>query len=219
MLNELLNIIRQGLNLDARLWQDLLLNEGAAHYRLSFLIVLLAGLSEGIAQSMVLFLNQVKPRRFVLSLCINALIFTFGFLFYMVSIDAIAVYLFRATTPTALFYGLALAYAPLIWSFATMIPYLGQGFSLYLQLYHFLTLTVATRILYQLTYQQAVLCVIAGSLLLYVARISIGRPLMRWVRSSQNFFAGTELVDFEDLRQQWQHLFEKQAAKDKGGEA
>lgn len=215
MLSELLNIIRQGLNLDARLWQDLLLHEGAAHYRLSFLIVLLAGLSEGIAQSMVLFLNQVKPSRFLLSLCVNALIFTFGFLFYMFSIDAIAVYLFQATTPTALFYGLALAYAPLIWSFATMIPYLGQGFNVYLQIYHFLTLTVATSILYQLSYGQAVCCVMAGSLLLYLARISIGRPLVRLARSSQNFFAGTELLDFDDIRAQWQHFVEKHDTGDK----
>ena len=43
--------------------------------QLALVVVLLAGLSQGIGQGIVLFLNQVKPIRFAISLAINALLF------------------------------------------------------------------------------------------------------------------------------------------------
>ncbi|MBU6230967.1 MAG: hypothetical protein KGQ93_14990 [Cyanobacteria bacterium REEB459] len=42
--------------------------------RLALWLVLLAGLSQGIGQSIILFINQVKPARFALSLLINAIL-------------------------------------------------------------------------------------------------------------------------------------------------
>lgn len=53
--------------------------------KIAVLIVLLAGLSQAIAQSIILFINQVKPLRFMFSLLINALLFVAGFGFLVLS--------------------------------------------------------------------------------------------------------------------------------------
>ncbi|RMF65286.1 MAG: hypothetical protein D6742_12810, partial [Cyanobacteria bacterium J069] len=52
---------------------------------LALLIVLLAGLSLAIGQSIILFINRVKPGRFFFSLLLNAILFGFGFLFLALS--------------------------------------------------------------------------------------------------------------------------------------
>ena len=48
---------------------------------LALLIVLAAGLSLAVGQSIILFINRVKPIRFMVSLLLNAVLFVFGFLF------------------------------------------------------------------------------------------------------------------------------------------
>jgi hypothetical protein len=53
---------------------------------IAVMVILLAGLSQGIGQSIVLFLNQVKPIRFVLSLGIAALLFVFSTGFWVLSV-------------------------------------------------------------------------------------------------------------------------------------
>ena len=45
-------------------------------------------------------MNQVKPRRFVLSLLISAVIFTFGYFFYVFSIDFIATLVYDVPSKT-----------------------------------------------------------------------------------------------------------------------
>ena len=51
-----------------------------AGLKLALGVVVLAGLSQEIGQIVILFLNRIKPGRFVFSLLINALLFAFGFL-------------------------------------------------------------------------------------------------------------------------------------------
>ncbi len=85
---------------------------------LAVLIVVLAGLSQTIGQSVILFINQVKPRRFVLSLVVNAVLFAIGFFFL-----GFSTWLVFALTPWVnVAFGtvvvvLALSYAPLLFSF------------------------------------------------------------------------------------------------------
>ena len=52
---------------------------------IELLIVLLAGLSLAIGQSIILFINRVKPIRFIFSLLLNGILFVFGFLFLVFS--------------------------------------------------------------------------------------------------------------------------------------
>ena len=49
----------------------------------SILVVLLAGLSQTFGQSVMLFVNRVRPLRFVLSIAIAAVLFVFSYNFWV----------------------------------------------------------------------------------------------------------------------------------------
>src|SRR5580692_8584495 len=92
----------------------------------ALLIVLSAGVSTAIGQSIVLFANRVRPARFAFSIAISALLFMFGYAFLTLSTWAVA-WLFgegRASLGT-LWIVMALSYAPIVFSFLESIPYLG----------------------------------------------------------------------------------------------
>jgi len=48
----------------------------------ALIVVLAASLSQVVAQSVILFINRVKPVRFVFSLLIGAVLFAFGYIFW-----------------------------------------------------------------------------------------------------------------------------------------
>lgn len=187
------DLILRSLRLDTSLWTELSANPQALRFRGALIIVLLAGLSDGIAQSVVLILNQVKPRRFVYSLLVSAIIFVFGYFFYILSIDFIARQLFNATTSTNIYYSLALAYVPLILSFLIMLPYFGYPLGILLNIYHFLALIVATTISYSLEPLQALVSVIVGWLLLLLIKSTVGKPVVKSAIWFKNLIAGTTL--------------------------
>ncbi len=96
---------------------------------MAVLVILLAGLSQGIGQAIVLFLNQVKPIRFVLSLGIAALLFVFSAGFWVFSVWLASHFLYGIDVSfLKLFRVLGVAYAPLLWSFLVALPYLGCRF-------------------------------------------------------------------------------------------
>lgn len=109
-MTELPHIVRQSFALDQELWRDLIANPDARRFQYAVWIVVLAGLSEAVAQSAVLFINQVKPHRFAASLLMSAVIFTLGYFFYVFSIDLIATSLYGVPRQTSLiFVSVALA--------------------------------------------------------------------------------------------------------------
>lgn len=192
-MNELFELISRSFRLDISLWTELRTDPQALRFRGVLLIVLLAGLSDAIAQSVVLLLNQVRPRRFVYSLFISAVLFVCGYFFYILSIDFIARQIFNAETSTNIYYSLALAYVPLILSFMTMLPYFGYPIGIFLNVYHFLALIIATAVSYSLQPMQALLCIIAGWLLLTLIKSTVGKPAISLATWLRNQIAGTPL--------------------------
>ena len=158
-LGDIWRVIGQSLTLDGNLWRDLVANPDGVRFQFALFIVVLAGLSQAVAQSMVLFLNQVRPLRFVTSLLINAVLFTFSYLFYVLSINLIARVFYGAPRASELtFDSIALTYAPLILSFLSLIPYFGQGVRAGLSAYHVLALLITVRVTFGLEPLQAVIC-------------------------------------------------------------
>lgn len=201
---EIWHLMRQGLALDPDLWRELLADPESMRFRYAILIVVLAGISEAVAQSTVLFMNQVKPRRFVISLFLNAVIFALGYVFYVFSIDFVAQLVYGQSRETSLaLTAVALAYAPLTLSFLTLIPYFGRAIAAALSAYHFLALLVAVSATYALAMPQPVVCVAGGWLLLTLLRGTVGRPVAALARLVRNRFAGTELQDAAALRQRY----------------
>ena len=203
-LGQIWRVIWQSLTLDHNLWRDLVANPDRIRFQFALLIVVLAGFSEAMAQSVVLFLNQVRPHRFIASLLINAVLFTFSYLFYVLSINLVARVLYGAPRPDELtFDSIALTYAPLILGFLVLIPYFGRGVQILLSVYHFLALLIAVRITFALEPLQAVVCVAVGWALLTLLSGTLGRPITLLARFLRNRFAGRRLLDMEELRQRY----------------
>ena len=90
------------------------------------LIVFLAGLSQAVAQSIILFANRVRPLRFFISLLLAALLFVVGYLFWSLSIWVTGLLVLRNPIPWQTVSDvLAFGYLPLTFSFFGALPYLG----------------------------------------------------------------------------------------------
>ncbi|RME53107.1 MAG: hypothetical protein D6790_18015 [Caldilineae bacterium] len=157
-------------------------------------VVALASLSEGVGQSIVLFINRVRPRRFVLALLLSAFSHTVGYIFWSATIWALGVYLFgRAVPYHVLARAVGLAYAPHLLGFFVLTPYLGALFSLVIAVWSLLATVVAAQMALNMTVWQAVACSGLGWLLVQVWRRTLGRPVLALERWAQRRAAGAPL--------------------------
>lgn len=197
---ELWRIIGSTLAVSEAPWRQLLANAAALPLSTTLVVVLLAGLSESVAQSIVLVLNKVKFRRFCASLILNAVIFVLGYVFYVLSIGLATRLLFGvAQPPMLLSKSVALAYAPLILSFITLMPYFGRVLHVILNVYHFAAIVVAVRVIHNLSDIQAVVSSLAGLVIFILLHQTLGRPVVRFGRWVKNRLAGVQLEPASDL--------------------
>ena len=91
-----LELVSQALRLNEAAFSQVMASGGL---RVALVTVFFAGLSNALGQSVVLFANEVKPRRFVASLVVGALLYVFGFLFFAASIWLVAQFLFDRAEP------------------------------------------------------------------------------------------------------------------------
>src|SRR4051794_29107332 len=81
---------------------------------IAFGVVMTAGISLLLGQSVILFLNQIKPSRFVLSLVANGLLLAIGWVIWSTTVWGIGHLLFAETPSFMLILDLiGLSYAPL----------------------------------------------------------------------------------------------------------
>lgn len=153
---------------------------GATNRRFVALQVLvLAGLSEALGQSVVLFANRVRPARFVISLLISALLFVAGVFFWFGSIALVAQFVFgRDVNLEHLALGVAYSYIPLIFGFLALIPYFGQRIIQLLYVYTYVILARMLAYFLALPIWQAILCALIGLVLIQFLRATIGRPII-----------------------------------------
>lgn len=185
-------LIRRALALDPTVY-GLLAGAGNG-LGVALLIVALAGLSEGLGQSIVLFINRITPRRFVLSLLLSALTHAVGYLFWAATIWLVGMRLFgRGEEFAVVARAVGLAYAPQLFGFFILTPYLGSLFSLIIGVWTLLATVVAVHAGLGLTIWQAVACSVVGWLLVQIARRTLGRPLLAFERWAENRAAGVPL--------------------------
>lgn len=164
-------------------------------------VLLLSGLSEAIAQGIVLFVNRVKPVRFVLSLAIASILFVFGFLFWAGSTWIVLKIFFGTRAPLIqLLITLAVSFAPKIFSIFIALPYLGVPISISLSIWSFLAFLVGIQATLGLDLWQGFWCGVLGWAVLQLLQRTVGRPVTKigkWIRSS---VAGVPLVtNLKDL--------------------
>lgn len=185
-------MIRRGLALDPAIYR--LLADSGEGLGVALLVVALAGLSEGIGQSIVLFINRITPRRFLLSLLLSAATHAVGYLFWAATIWLVGSRLFDRSQDYVVFArALGLAYAPQLLSFFVLTPYLGSLFALLIAIWTLLATVVAVSAGLNLTIWQAAACSSVGWLLVQVVRRTLGRPLLAFERWAENRAAGVTL--------------------------
>ncbi len=170
----------------------------------ALLVALLAGFSQAIGQSIVLFSNRVRPLRFFLSLLMSAILFAFGYIFWALSTWVASILLFRGdwTTLLDVIRTLGLSYAPLIFSFLVALPYLGLPISTLLSIWSFLAFLTGLKAALGLDLWQAFGCGVLGWAVFEGLQRTIGRPLAGLGRWLTNTAAGVNLVtNLKDLEQ------------------
>lgn len=184
-------LIGATLRLSGEHYRDL----SALELRMVISIVFLAGLSAALGQSVVLFVNRVKPHRFLASLLLSAAIFVMGFLLWSLSTWLIGHYGYSSEVryPTML-RASALAYSPYLFSFFVLTPYFGSFLWVALSIWSLLALVIATAVVLDLTLWQALVCNAGGWLLLQLLARTIGRPVLWAARALRGWVAGTRLV-------------------------
>lgn len=158
-------------------------------------VVLAAGLSLAIGQSIILFINQVKPIRFVLSLLLNAILFVFGFLFLVFSTWLVGLLPGFVRIPWSdLVTTLGLSYSPLLFSFLAALPYVGAPILNVLSVWHLLAMVVGVSTVAQIGGASAFTYVAFGWFMLHLLESTIGQPIAKFGRRLSQRVAGVDLV-------------------------
>ncbi|HSM83192.1 MAG TPA: CAAX protease [Nodosilinea sp.] len=162
---------------------------------LALAVVFVAGFSQAVAQSIILFANRVKPWRFVLSLVLAALLFVAGYLFWALSIWlASRWFLEQPIAWQAVADALAFSYLPLVFSFLGAMPYLGVPVLRLLWVWNLLAVVVGFAVLANLTATQAMAHVGVGWLVLLLLQQTVGQPIVNLGRWLTNRTAGVKLI-------------------------
>jgi hypothetical protein len=159
-------------------------------------IVLAAGLSEALGQSIVLFANRVKPARFIFSLLVDAVLFTFGYGFVVLSTWTVCR---LPGAPHIAFRNLALvlamSYAPMLFAFLGALPYLGSRLLGALRVWHFLAMVMGVAAVGRIDVFAAATYVWLGWLVMVLAQLSFGKPIVALGTRILDAVAGVRLID------------------------
>ncbi|MEP0909854.1 CAAX protease [Leptolyngbya sp. GB1-A1] len=166
----------------------------SSEFWIALLTVLLAGLSLSLGQAIVLFVNRVQPARFVFSLLLNAILFTFGFLFLVASTWLICWVSWAVSFPLlTLIKVLGLSYAPLLFSFLGALPYLGVPILTVLSVWRLLSAVVGFSAVAGVTAGTGFGYVAIGWIVLQLLEGTIGQPIARLGKLLAERVAGVPL--------------------------
>ena len=159
--------------------------------RFAVLILFLAGLSSTLGQSVVLFANRVKLRRFLFSLVMFAISVVVSAFLWAVAIWLLVNWLTDNTWLLIdVWTGVALSYAPLVFGFLILLPYLGRIIDDILRVWVLLAMLTGSLAFYPENLGGVVLAGILGWVSLYLLS-----SLPLWVRVQEwywRFSTGTK---------------------------
>lgn len=186
-------IVADVLSLDAGVFRALSSDRDGLF--LGVVVVLAAGLSEALGQSVVLFANRVRPWRFVASLMLTALSYPVGLSLFTLSTTFLADQLFAQALPVRPVLLIALwSFTPHLFGVFILTPYAGGFIALCLSAWSFGVMTTGIHAVSTLSLTQAALCLALGWGLWQLLRRSIGWPVVRVARWLRARVAGEPLV-------------------------
>ena len=169
----------------------------------SILIVLLAGLSQTFGQSVMLFINRVRPLRFILSMAIAAVIFVFNYNFWVLSTWLVAKWFYGVNLPLVeVIKTLGFSYAPLLLGFLMVIPYFGMPILIVLSIWTLMAIATGLGAISNLGIWQAFESCLGGWLVLQISQRVFGKAIARITSRIVDWVAGVELITEPDYLEQ-----------------
>ena len=169
----------------------------------SILVVLLAGLSQTLGQSVMLFINRVKPLRFVLSVAIAAVLFVFNYNFWVFSTWLVAGWFFDVSLPLVeVIKTLGFSYAPLLFGFLIVIPYFGMPILIVLSVWTLMAIATGLGTISALGIWDAFQCCLGGWLVLQLSQRIIGKAIANITSKIVDWVAGVKLITEPDYVEQ-----------------
>jgi hypothetical protein len=169
----------------------------------SILVVLLAGLSQTFGQSVMLFVNRVRPLRFFLSLAIAAVLFVFNYNFWVLSTWLVAKWVFQVNLPLVeVIKTLGFSYSPLLLGFLMVIPYFGMPILIVLSIWTLMAIALGLGAISSLGIWQAFESCLGGWLVLQFSQRIVGRAIAQITSKIVDWVAGVELITEPDYLEQ-----------------
>jgi len=191
--SEFWQLFRGALNLEPSAFGRMYLSEDGLAF--AILVLFLAGLSQALGQSAVLFINRVRPVRFVLSLIVSSVLYIFSYLFWATSIWVVSNYVYGVDLPFGrVALSLALCYAPQVLGIIVAFPYFGGPLASLLTVWTFLGILTGLEAVQGLTLWSALGCSFLGWIVLQLLQRTVGRPIAKLNKWIRNALAGTRLV-------------------------
>jgi hypothetical protein len=159
------------------------------------LIVVFAGISEAVGQSVVLFANRVTPARFAMSILTNALLVAAGFAalvvftwlsFFLPGSHPVGLAILTSTV--------ALSYVPLLLSFLAALPYAGNALMWGLRVAQLVAMVTGVAAAFHLTFWNSAAHVAAGWAVKLGMRQFFSKPFAGFQSFLRNAAAGKILV-------------------------
>ena len=169
----------------------------------SILVVLLAGLSQTFGQSVMLFINRVRPLRFILSIAIAAVIFVFNYNFWVLSTWLVARWVFGVDLSLVdIIKTLGFSYAPLLLGFLMVIPYFGMPILIVLSIWTLMAIATGLGVISNLSIWQAFESCLGGWIVLQISQRVVGKAIARITSKIVDWVAGVELITEPDYLEQ-----------------
>jgi hypothetical protein len=163
--------------------------------RIGIAIALLAGLSQAVGQAFILFVNRVRPLRFLISLLTEALLFLGGFLVWATSTWLVAWLIFGAKVPVlVMIRALGIAHAPQLLAFLGALPYLGVPILTLLSLWTAIGFVVGVVAITNLSIWSGFASLVVGWWLTNALQRTAGQPVMALGRALLDRAAGVPLI-------------------------
>ena len=182
-------LIGGALRLDPAAFDALVALPTAARFGLAVLAV--AGVSQALGQSVALFANRVRPRRFVLASTVSAGVFVASVVVWAAALDLAAMVLADVRAPLdRVVATVGLGHAPRLLAFLTLVPYFGTGIGAALTIWTFLATAVGARAVFGLDLTGVLPVLGAAWLATEAIGRTIGRPVAAATRRLRSWSAG-----------------------------
>ncbi|MEM6283927.1 MAG: hypothetical protein AAF787_17180 [Chloroflexota bacterium] len=159
-------------------------------------ILFFALLSETVGQSIILFANRVRWRRFSLSLLMNTTLYLLSVLAYGFTLWVVVELRYDLQQPfRQIVIMIGLAHTPLLFGFLGFMPYLGMPIVRFLQIYMVILVWLGLRAVFEIPLVNALAAIVFTVIFVEALRRTIGRPVVARISQMKATVAGTPIVE------------------------